>query len=311
MSFSKKFKIKSPIRQNGNIGDKVKKLRKSLKENYNLPLQPEDDYPNIELTDDMFSPSQEKIRQWNKARKATGRFEDQLGGGNLKRQELNLASTKTLSNEKEFYKNYADQIKKAKTDEEGEKLGITKGYLSKAKKLNPDQLQQAMQSEQGQQGNPAGGYFKGTHTSFVRPHSFSENLKVLGGIIPSSQTNKRHEAAHSANPRPQENKISEIIGTTKDSDYFNKPSEIYARLMAYRIDNNIDPNRVFTKEDIPELKEKMRSYDLLFGSVGGKVPENSIKIEGAASDEKILRLMNEVAFVEPTWQEKMERKNMT
>ena len=46
------------------------------------------------------SESINKINEWNKSRLATGRFNDQLGGGKLKNQSDNMTSTKIVSKEK-------------------------------------------------------------------------------------------------------------------------------------------------------------------------------------------------------------------
>ena len=73
-------------------------------------------------------------------------------------------------------------------------------------------------------------------------------------------------------------------------------------------------------EDIPELNDKMRGFDNL-RQIGVKYEERDsmlsptgkeyIQVGEGLSDEKLLRLMNEVAANSPqeTWQEEMQRKN--
>lgn len=345
MSFSKKFNSKNPIRQNNPGDEKVKKLRKELRSNYNMPLSPEDKYPDVELTDDMFSPSQDAVRKWNKARYETGRYDDQLGDGNLKRQEINLASTRTLKHPDEYYDEYYEVVKKAKNykDLEGlivpgkdNELGMDNFEYVKKHFTSPEAIKNWYDNARANQSfigkmlgsgdRIAGVYKPATHTTFTKPLSF------MSKINPSTQprfSTQKHEAAHAARALPQDDKITEITGFVQPKDlntdaeqggYYNRANEIYARLMAFRLDNNIDPNRIWTMEDIPELNSKMRGFDNL-RQIGVKYEERDnmlapggkeyIQVGEGLSDENLLRLMNEVASNSPeeTWQEEMQRKN--
>ena len=345
MSFRKKFNSKNPIRQNNPGDEKVKKLRKELRSNYNMPLSPKDKYPDVELTDDMFSPSQDAVRKWNKARYETGRYDDQLGDGNLKRQEINLASTRTLKHPDEYYDEYYEVVKKAKNykDLEGlivpgkdNELGMDNFEYVKKYFTSPEAIKNWYDNARANQSfigkmlgsgdRIAGVYKPATHTTFTKPLSF------LDKINPSTQprfSTQKHEAAHAARALPQDDKITEITGFVQPKDlntdaeqggYYNRANEIYARLMAFRLDNNIDPNRIWTMEDIPELNDKMRGFDNL-RQIGVKYEERDnmlsptgkeyIQVGKPLSDKDLLRLMNEVASNSPeeTWQEEMQRKN--
>lgn len=65
------------------------------------------------------------------------------------------------------------------------------------------------------------------------------------------------------------------------SNYYDDPDEIYSRLMEFRYENNLDPKKVWTKDDIKALRQnrKIKDFDLL----------------ERYDDEFILRLFNEVA----------------
>jgi len=75
-----------------------------------------------------------------------------------------------------------------------------------------------------------------------------------------------HEKAHALNAYPQENKIEEILKTavinreskayeTKmPEEYWDRPTEVYSRLMEFRKNNNIDPKRKFTIDDMNQYK---------------------------------------------------------
>jgi len=350
MSFRKKFNSKNPIRQNNPGEEKVKKLRKELRSNYNMPLSPEDKYPDVELTDDMFSPSQDAVRKWNKARYETGRYDDQLGDGNLKRQEINLASTRTLKHPDEYYEEFYEVVKNAKGYEDlkgliakgnDNPLGIDNFEYVKKEWKSPWDVKNfhdnyfkakekwyswALPGGSGPNAGIAGVYKPGTHTTFTKPLSFLDKLNPSKQSMFSTQ---KHEAAHAANASPQDDKITEITGfiqpktIEKDIEqggYYNRANEIYARLMAFRLDNNIDPNRIWTMEDIPELNDKMRGFDNL-RTIGQKWKERDnllspggkeyIQVGKPLSDKDLLRLLNEVAANSPeeTWQEEMQRKN--
>tara|TARA_R100000654_G_scaffold33203_7_gene58300 strand:- start:1004 stop:1936 length:933 start_codon:yes stop_codon:yes gene_type:complete len=307
MSFTKKFRKKNPITQLSIGEEKVKNLRQNLKDNYTMPLTPSDNYPDVEITDEMLTPYQKQLIEWNQARYNTGRYDDQLGDGNLERQKINLASAKTIQDK-----------------EEAEKINRNIEWPT------------------------AGQYFPETHTMFSGGLGLIDRLaaRIDGGGI---GTTKKHETAHAANARPQDDKITEITGhaqprfmndktgemiddkgnIVKDPGYLKRADEVYARLTAFRLDNNIDPNRIWTEQDLPELKNMIRpsvdkfkeigeknnyeqlksqgySDDEIFGVYGGKY-----KFWGELDDKDLLRLMNEVAVNSPkeTWQEEMQRKN--
>lgn len=228
--------------------DNVRELRDTLSSNYNLPIYPEEEYPNVDLDESIFSPSQNDVRDWLKAR--AFRFPDQLGKGNLQRQILNLASSKTVDR----YRFISDLAQHSL-----EQAGIEMGddtYMNNWKSSYDHFLNRLS--------NSAGAYNPLIHSQFS---------------IPEIST-QRHESSHASIPRPQEQKISEII-TERPDKYLDSPDEIYARLMQMRLDNKFDPERIWRKNDIEYLRklDKKKGYNLL----------------NRYGDEGMLRLLNEVA----------------
>ena len=181
------------------------------------------------------SESINKINEWNKSRLATGRFNDQLGGGKLKKQSDNMTSTKIVS-KSDFSK---------------------MGYDVE---------------------NSSGAYGPEDHVMFSEP-SLTE--RIINKFTGRSGT-KLHETAHSARAIPQINKIKEVIKTKTPDPYYNDPEETYSKLMELRIDNNVDPNKVWGKKDLPELRGMSKRFDKPF--------------LGYYSDSELLDLMNKVAI---------------
>ena len=63
---------------------------------------------------------------------------------------------------------------------------------------------------------------------------------------------------------PQEYVIDKNKGIYNES-YWDQDVEIYARLMQFRKDNNINPNQIWTKQQIQDLRKNnnIKDYDLL------------------------------------------------
>ena len=259
-------------------------LRSELRKNYSLPLLPEDDYPDYSYEDllSQFSPSQRKISDWLTARKKTGRFEDQLGGGNLERQLLNLASNKTFQSQKKFVDEIFDFYDKQgyMTTSDG---GTETPYETK------DELYRDIQG--------AGGvYFPEAHGMYDTKTASGEDYggpleKINSGVDRSFQrlaafiegqkkdSSQKHENVHSLNAKLAEGVIEDI--RPPEHEYYDDKRELYSRLMQLRLDNNLDPSKILTKEDLP-AKSKISNAQLDY------LPE-----------EQLLKLLNDVAYAEP------------
>lgn len=114
---------------------------------------------------------------------------------------------------------------------------------------------------------------KGALASYYYP------LDIVSYDIKSIESNKQgvdinsvisHELGHAQNAIYQEHKIKDITeeyneydyldtGITPDPSYLDSPSEIYARVSDFRDNNNIDPKRVFTLEDIKNYRKDLKA----------------------------------------------------
>lgn len=102
--------------------------------------------------------------------------------------------------------------------------------------------------------NIEGEYSSLFHNVYYYKDIFPEQMKSVGV----------HETTHSLKAGPQNKKILEIIPESNDltprlykdqDDYIDNVDEIYARLMQFRYDNNLDPNKQYTLRDIKRFKE--------------------------------------------------------
>ena len=106
----------------------------------------------------------------------------------------------------------------------------------------------------------------------------------------NNDSTKIHERAHISIPfikgwsrHPVLSPISNVKlqNTTEPDSYFDSISEIYARLMQLRYDNNLDPSHTYTKEEINAMRNDPDFKDY--------------HIFDRYTDESILMLLNEVA----------------
>jgi hypothetical protein len=207
--------------------DDVFALRDTLS-TYGMPLGAGYIYPKLKVSDDIYSPSQKAIGDWLKARKETGKFENQLGDNKLDRQLLNLASSETVKDRYEFASRAAQStIKKHKLPDDMKTFST---FFDK---------------ELGDISNAAGVYSPSLHIQFAEQ-----------GPQFNRGTNQRHESTHALNAQPQRILIKNILLDKKNKDeYYDKATEVYSRMMQMRLDNNFDPNKIWKKEDMEYLKE--------------------------------------------------------
>ena len=91
-----------------------------------------------------------------------------------------------------------------------------------------------------------------------------------------------HELNHSRDAYPQEKAIyknRKLQEGVELDDYLDKSTEIYSRLMQFRKANNIDPEHKYIEEDLKELKENAKDFNLL----------------NRYTDDTILYLLNDIA----------------
>jgi len=244
-------------------------IRENLQQNYNLPLLPGNSYPEYSPNqlNKYLSPSQQKISNWLKSRKNTGRFDDQLGDGNLERQQLNLAGVKTIQKNENFnqaqYEFYKNQ-----------------GYLTDVytgEKFPPFETAEeyAVPSSGRYDPNPHILYDKKTDVGNKSINRISERIDAYVSGKPTDTTQK-HENTHALNAKIAEKLISEI--RPFEHEYFDDPREIYSRLMEFRLNNNISPDKIFKKKDLKKYKKELKTYTLDY-----------------MTEEQKLKLLNDVA----------------
>lgn len=192
------------------------------------------------------------IDNWNRERLSTGRFDAQLGNGNLELQRNNKDTTPIFSSSRAAISHSAN---KANPFVEG--MDLNKRMLS---------VKATMDKISKQQSNNTKGFYI--------PGAIYVN-KEYSEIDPTIIT---HEKAHASQANPQEAKISEIYGTSNESPYLLRPTEIYSRLMQFRESNNISPNKIFTKEDLSNYKN------------------NDYQLFDLGTEDQTLKLLNEVAY---------------
>lgn len=89
-----------------------------------------------------------------------------------------------------------------------------------------------------------------------------------------------HELTHGLNAKPQESAISKIIPA--DGSYLNDPSEVYSRLMEFRKANKIDPKKIYTLDEVKDMRKNSKDFNLF----------------NRYTDDQILKLLNDVASVQ-------------
>jgi len=216
--------------------------------------------PNLKLS------TNDKIRNWNQARLEMGGFENQLGDGQFEKGVQAL-----------------DNLKKVSRQEM-----VDLGFDGASSFQLPANV-------------PLGMYSPEDNAYFAEPTLFQ---KMTGSKQSSTDI---HERAHAfdigttgtpgSSGLTEEDIKSNIQRTIegipvkkykgqemKTSDYRNS-KEIYADLTKFRLENNINPKKVFTKEDLPELREKLKK-EKSYGA---------FNINDIYEDDGILKLMNEVA----------------
>lgn len=201
------------------------------------------------------------LDNWNKARLATGKFNDQLGDGKMERQAESRNTAPVYESLNAFSKGSA-----------------MKEFVNRYGN-NPQDIINNMEAIHNRGkfiynyiGNKGGAYYAPAHTVYLN----SEGLIF-------KPTTKEHEFAHASKAKEQEAKIAEITGFNDNSPYLDLPTEIYSRLTELRKHYNIDPNKTW---DIDEIK-KMRK-NVSKGSKGFNILNNY-------DDDTVLRLFNEVA----------------
>lgn len=206
---------------------------------------------------------------WNQARLATGNFNDQLGDGKLELQKANRDATAIYKSPGKYgFNSYLRGTPIVRSATMTEQEAIQKhvqfaerfGYGTRTRMQNTNQ--------------------KGLVGTQITVGEYNPRGRAIYAPTEDVLT---HEQAHASKAYPQENRIQEILGgeNKATTDYLDRPTEVYSRLMDFREINNIDPNQVWDKKALKELKKTGTDVDLL----------NRYK------DDQLLDLFNTVADI--------------
>lgn len=193
------------------------------------------------------------LDNWNRQRLATGRFDDQLGEGKMEQQKASrdsapIYTTPTAYGINSYLRTMPLVKSKDMTDEEAE----VRRYEDAKQFARQFRTRSQNTTEGGVEGITLGQYNPKANTVYANPEGGESTLL--------------HEQTHASQATPQENKISEILGTSNSSGvhYYDRPTEVYSRLMEFRKANNLNPSEIIDKERLKELKKSGTDFDLLF-----------------------------------------------
>lgn len=206
---------------------------------------------------------------WNQARLATGNFNDQLGDGKLELQKANRDATAIYKSPGKYgFNSYLRGTPIVRSATMTEQEAIQKhvqfaerfGYGTRTRMQNTNQ--------------------KGLVGTQITAGEYNPRGRAIYAPTEDVLT---HEQAHASKAYPQENRIQEILGgeNKATTDYLDRPTEVYSRLMNFRQTNQIDPNKVWDKDSLKELRKTAIDDDLL----------NRYK------DEQIIDIFNTVAEI--------------
>ena len=228
--------------------------------------------------------SNEFLDNWNKTRLATGRFDDQLGGGKLEQQKASRDSAPIITNPSIYgqISYHRGMIPMGAKDTPPEVIANrymdeVKNYATKTRNriLSPDPY--------------TGGTIKGEY------NPIGHTIYYDSGAV-NAPSHLLHEQTHASKARPQEAKTAEILkkhGEIKHS-YWDSPEgdEPYARLMQVREANKIDPNKVWDKESYKEFKKTATDFNFL----------------NRYSDDAVIEIFNNVADAGNLSNDKYEKR---
>jgi len=212
----------------------------------------------------------DQVKNWVQTRKKTGRFEDQLSDQELKRGLTNLDRVKKVSKEK-----YGDVIGESLSRSQRGGYGPDdQVYFAKDPETESHELSHVF--DIGTTGAPE---IADITDQYITEDDIKSSIQDKITSIPIKPY------------RP--NLFEKTFGGQKEKQYsldeyaLNAP-EVFAELMRFRLKHNIDPNKVFTTKDLPELRRKLKQEEG-YGS--------DRNIDQHYSDENLLRLFNEVVDV--------------
>ena len=224
------------------------------------------------------------LDDWNKARYNTGRFNNQLGNNQINIQKQNRDTTPIFhsSEERDKVLGISNPIAQRYYNSN---LGIVSTNPIRFKGGFYDQKDNFIQVVSPKQREYLENKFTSRLTNQQNQYEYMSpewqqieaQKKEVGNIFKTNSYDSQllHEQSHASKAVPQETKISTIVPT--EDKYLDDPSEIYSRLNQLRQYYKLDPNKIYQKSDIKNLKGP--GFDIL----------------NRYDDKTILRLLNEVA----------------
>jgi len=226
---------------------------------------------------------------WLKARKATGRFDDQLTEKELNEYIKNIETVQQLTKD-EFETMFPESV----SNNDFYPL------------FNSPSGQYIFETDEMGKDNPTVHHYHAEPSFLTRFTNMFDGLDSVNSVKIHELTHAMTRAKGSGSLRkkfpdagfvdyPIEQAIRNIpigFGDFYDDpsifdSYEGDPEEILAQLMQYRYNFNVDPNRVFTEDDIEEVMENVK-----------QLGDSGIFGLDIFTPENIIRLLNEVAAVD-------------
>jgi hypothetical protein len=203
--------------------------------------------------------NKEWIKEWMKARYDSGKFEKQLGNGQMEKGFKTIDNLEKVSRER--------MVKRGNDDASFWQIGAPEGmYIPSANIYFSDP-----------------GFFTDETEGTVDVHEQSHAFDI--GTSGAPKKNMEESI-----PETNIHKAIKNIPTKggyKTEQYLH-PAEIFAELMKFRKKNNINPKKIYTRDDLPELRKKLKK----------ETPYGLFNLDDIYEDEEILRLMNEIASID-------------
>ena len=203
--------------------------------------------------------TKEWIKNWIETRKATGKFEGQLGNGQMEKGFKSLDNVKKVSRE--------EMVEAGNDDASFWQFNAPNGMY--------------VPSDNIYFSDP--GFFSGNKEEDTDIHEQSHVFDIGTSGLPGKDMK---ESIPETNIHKAIKNIP-VKGGYETEDYL-PPAEIYAELMKFRKKNNIDPNKIYTEDDLLELRKKLKEEN----------DYGLFKLDDIYEDKEILRLMNEVATID-------------
>ena len=189
----------------------------------------------------------EFLDNWNKARLATGRYDDQLGNGQIPQQKANRDSAPVFENPLTYgAMSYHRSAPVSKVNGESSEDTERKYFEEAARSAVATKKRLS----------------KPTITGRTRIGEYNPRANTIY-TNPDYPDNRTHEQAHASKAKPQVKKANEIVGKKYKDSYWDKGDEVYSRLMQLREANGIDPNQIWDKESLNEFKENAKDFNIM------------------------------------------------